>query len=85
MSLEKPTYRQRFMTVKSRLDNVMMLAVDLKEALEYVVDEMDARRTPRAVKSKAWHARYEKYTEAIDNLDRIVGHLAEADTTEVKL
>ena len=85
MSLEKPTYRERLYMVKGKLDTALNMAMNLKGALEYVVDEMDARRTPRAVKSRAWQDRYEEYVQSIDNLGRIVGHIAEADTTEVKL
>lgn len=84
MSLEKPTYRQRFMTVKSRLDHVMMLAVDLKEVLEYEVDKMDENRVSKKVKSQKWHDRYLKYVQAVDDLDKIVGHLAEADGVRVE-
>lgn len=86
MSMEKPTYRQRLLTMKSRLDGVLMLAIALKEDLEAKVDELDHRYGCSKKKMSArTYDRYEKFTSAIDELDKIVGHLAEADTVSVRL
>ena len=80
MSAEKPTYLQRWLYVKAKMDYAMVLAVELKDSLEFEVDKMAEKKL-----SPARYKRCEKFVQAIDDLDRVVGHLAEADDQEVKL
>ena len=84
MSREKPTFRERYQTMKGKLDFTMMLAVALKDDLEFEVDELDVRSAKKKL-SPAQVKRYDKLVQAVDDLDRIVGHLCEADDQEVKL
>lgn len=85
MSLAKPTYRERLRSVRTAVDRAMMLAVALKDDLEGKVDDLDRRYSKIKQMSAKTYDRYEKYTTAIDEIDKIVGHLAEADDVSVKL
>lgn len=80
MSLENPTYRERMLSIKSKIDTAMMAAVHLKEDLECEVDRLADRSKERGKPmSTRTHERYLVYAEMVDVLDHIVGHLSEAE------
>lgn len=79
---KKHTYKKWFQDVKRTLDATLQEAMRLKEELEYQVDEIDAKKTPW---SKTTTKRYYKLVQAADDMDRVVGHLVEADEVKVKL
>jgi hypothetical protein len=75
---KKLTCRPHLNKAASLLDGAIMQYTFIKDDMEAEIDRMDQQASKKPL-SPAQHKRYHTLYDAVDELDRIVGHLTEAD------